>query len=95
MASPGAAHGVHRCDVHIVHTRQTSRCDCGKSATKRVPRDVQLAVLVLLVVEVLDGLVHLAVRLPHRFNALLEALIDACPINQIVETSQQQTKRLK
>lgn len=39
-----------------------------------MPRDIQLAVFVLFVVEVLDDLLHPTVRLPHRVNALIEAL---------------------
>lgn len=58
-SSPRAPDGVHRCDVQWwVIVDQSGSCDRCEGAPKRVARDIQLAVLALLVVEPLYRLVH-------------------------------------
>lgn len=67
--SPRAADGVHRRDVQwwvVVHQAGSgNRCE---GPPKRVSRDVQLAVLALLVVEPLDRLVHTCEQGPGQAN---------------------------
>ena len=71
---PWAAYGVHSVDVQVIDEGQAGRGDGCKRASERVSRDEQLTVLALLLDKSFDCVVDACRAVPHRANAIVEAL---------------------